>query len=167
MRFFTFLMVILTGLMTSCSSPKHYANHPSKKNQQKIGTSQTSKAEAVIGEAEKYLGTPYRFGGNDRKGLDCSGLMKLSFSKINLNLPRVSREQASIGRDVRKSQILPGDLVFFANSGGRKITHVGLVTKVSAGEIYFIHSSTSKGVMISKLNNVYWYPRYVKARRVL
>ena len=85
---------------------------------------------------------------------------------MGLELPRVAAEQAELGEKVELEELQKGDLVFFAH--GRRISHVGIVQEVTAdGEIKFIHAATSKGVMISSLNDSYWGPKYRFAKRVL
>lgn len=118
----------------------------------------------VISTAKGYLGTPHRMGGLNKKGIDCSGLMYMSFASADYKIPRVSRDQASVGKAVRKNDIRRGDLVFFKQ--GSRIDHVGLVTEIDKEEVKFIHTSSSRGVMISKLSSPYWGRYYHSARRV-
>lgn len=120
--------------------------------------------KTVIKTAESYLGTPHRMGGTNRSGIDCSGLMYRSFLAADYTLPRVSRDQAQIGKAVKRAKIQRGDLVFFAKNG--RIFHVGLVIENRAGEVLFIHTSSSRGVMKSKLSETYWKKHYATARRV-
>lgn len=122
----------------------------------------------VIAKARSYTGTPYKWGGTTSKGMDCSGLLLNSFKTIDYKIPRTSAEQKKIGKRVGKDEIKEGDILFFATSKKkRKVTHVGLVTEVKGREVIFIHSSTSKGVMESSLDNPYWKKRFKQARRVL
>jgi len=100
--------------------------------------------------------------------MDCSGLLMNSFKAIDYDIPRTTAEQKKIGKRVSKNEIKAGDLLFFATSKKkRKITHVGLVTKVQGGKITFIHASTSKGVTESSLDNPYWHKRFKQARRII
>ena len=127
-----------------------------------------SKADKVISNAQAFDGTRYKYGGTTNKGMDCSGLIYVAFQKEDITLPRISRDMAKEGTRIKDSQIQKGDLLFFkTNKKSNRINHVGLVTKSSKGEIYFIHSTSSKGVLTSNLNERYWKNAYVSARRVL
>jgi|SRR5690554_4177717 cell wall-associated NlpC family hydrolase len=125
-----------------------------------------SGANSVLDTAYGFLGTPYKYGGVTKSGLDCSGLVINAYHAAGIQMPRVSREQAKTGKEVRLRDVQQGDLVFFKTSGS-SINHVGIVDKVIKGEVFFIHSSTSKGVIISSLEETYWNRRFVKATRVL
>ena len=128
-----------------------------------------ARLEVLITTARSYTGTPYKWGGTTRAGMDCSGLLLNSFKSINYNIPRTSAEQSKTGKKVGKSSIQVGDLVFFATGKKkRKITHVGLVTEVrGGGSIKFIHASSSLGVVESNLNTDYYQDRFRQARRIL
>jgi cell wall-associated NlpC family hydrolase len=150
-----FLAVLF--VLTSCGSSKKAYKSPSK-----------SKTDRIINQAQAFAGTPYKWGGTTRKGMDCSGLVYTAFQKENIALPRISKEMATRGKTVKKGAIQKGDLVFFKTSkNSRKINHVGLVTQVKAGVVYFIHATTSKGVLTSSLEERYWKSAYSQARRVL
>ena len=128
----------------------------------------SKKIDDILTEAESYLGTPYRYGGMTRKGIDCSAFVLSVFgASAGMNLPRVAASQAQEGEKVEKSDLQKGDLVFFSQGRGR-ISHVGIVESVSEeGSVKFIHAATSRGVMISSLNDSYWGPKYRFAKRVL
>ncbi|WMX14358.1 C40 family peptidase [Aureispira sp. CCB-E] len=126
------------------------------------------KIDALLKTARSYYGVPYRTGGISRSGMDCSGFTQTSFKAIGLNLPRVSRDQALIGQSVAKSQLQPGDLVFFATGTPGRINHVGIVTDTSNPDaIRFIHASSSRGIMETSMGINYWVRAYIKARRVV
>lgn len=114
-------------------------------------------------EVKQVVGTPYKWGGTTvSSGFDCSGFILYIFDKFNLDLPRTSSAQAKTGTAVAKDDLRPGDLVFF-NTSGRGISHAGIYM----GDGQFAHSSTSKGVRISKLSEPYYKDRYVTARRTV
>ena len=126
----------------------------------------TGALASVIETARSYQGTPYRYGGTTRLGLDCSGLLQLSFGEVGISIPRSSNEQAVWGTPVRTSELKPGDLVFFgAAPGSRTITHVGLVTVVDDEGVDFIHASTSLGVIENSLESDYYLSRFIRAVR--
>ncbi len=123
--------------------------------------------EKVIQTARSYRGTPHRDGGVSRLGIDCSALMMLSFESAGLKIPRTARQQAEIGRMIDKRELKPGDLVFFSDRKiGKGITHVGLVTEITAkGEVRFIHTSSKLGVTENLLSTEYFSRTYAKAVR--
>ncbi len=125
------------------------------------------KAYSVIEEAKTYLGTPYRYGGTTRRGIDCSAFTQRVFGANNIDLPRVARSQAGEGTYIDKSQVQKGDLLFFITRGSY-ISHVGIVESVDHdGDIKFIHASSSQGVTISSLNSSYWSRRFKYAKRII
>ncbi|MGO3183667.1 MAG: C40 family peptidase [Aequorivita sp.] len=121
----------------------------------------------IIDYAKTFQGTKYKFGGMTEAGMDCSGLMCVAFEKENISLPRISRDMAKQGVLVSYKDIEEGDLVFFKTSRRNVITHVGLVVESKKGEVKFIHSSTSAGVIISSLNETYWKKAFAEVRRVI
>jgi cell wall-associated NlpC family hydrolase len=129
----------------------------------------TRKVETVIYTARSYTGTPYKWGGTSRAGMDCSGLLINSFGSINYKIPRTAVEQSKIGKKVKLSSVKKGDLVFFATGKKkRKITHVGMITDIRGREkVMFIHASSSLGVVESNIYSSYYKKRFRMARRVL
>lgn len=124
------------------------------------------KANVAIKTAWTFEGVKYATGGTTKKGMDCSGLMLVAWQAANIQLPRVSYEQAKAGKAVSFNNLQPGDLVFFHPHGGKRINHVGMVTEVEDGKAYFIHASTSSGVMESELTSAYWKGIFSTARRL-
>ncbi|WNF22694.1 SH3 domain-containing C40 family peptidase [Mesobacillus jeotgali] len=114
----------------------------------------------AISVAKSNLGVKYKWAGNNPNGFDCSGLVNYSFDKAGIDLPRTAEEMYNVGTKVTSYQ--PGDLLFFATSGGRKVTHVAIYI----GNGQMIHSATSKGVSIASINNPYWKPRFIGAKRI-
>lgn len=152
---FTLLSILL--IFTSCGGSKNTVKNLSE-----------SKTDRIIQQAQAFAGTRYKFGGTTSKGMDCSGLIYTAFQKENIVLPRISRNMAKRGRPIKDKEIEKGDLLFFrTNKSNNRINHVGLVTAVRDDDIYFIHSTTSKGVITSNLIERYWEKAYVMARRVL
>ena len=126
------------------------------------------KIDDILTEAASYLGTPYRYGGMTRKGIDCSAFVLSVFgATAGLTLPRIASSQAQEGEKIEKENLQKGDLLFFSQGRGR-ISHVAIVESVSEdGIVNFIHSATSKGVSISSLDSSYWGPKFRFAKRVL
>jgi len=119
--------------------------------------------EALLELVEPYLGTPYRWGGASRKGMDCSGFVKHIYSTtFSLDLPHSSYQQHAhpIMKKVSKDQLQTGDLVFFSQKN-RRIAHVGIY--LADGN--FIHAGRRTGVTISSLDSSYWKIRMVSAKR--
>jgi len=114
-------------------------------------------------QLQNWHGTPYRYGGMNRRGVDCSAFVLMTFrDKFALQLPRETRQQAKIGTEIDKEQLLPGDLVFFKTGSGPSGLHVGIYDTDNK----FIHASTSQGVTRSSLDNVYWRKNFWQARRI-
>jgi len=119
----------------------------------------------LVKTARRFIGVPYRWGGTDADdGFDCSGLTLVCYRLNGLNLPRVSRSQFQAGRQIDKSQLQKGDLVFFATHGGNRITHVGLYI----GDGKFIHAPrTGKTVRVADLSTPFFARTFVGARSYL
>ena len=117
----------------------------------------------LIMNAMSLIGLSYRFGGNSpTQGLDCSGFMQYIFKRsMGITLPRTSAEMATVGQQVDRANLKPGDMVFFG-SGGR-VSHVGMYI----GNDRFIHAPrTGRDIEITSMNGTYWKNRYITARRV-
>lgn len=153
-RFLLVLITISISLFfSSCSSAKKIRNQNINK---------------VVDTARSYRGTPYRYGGTTRSGMDCSALIFHAFQPVGINMPRTSEAQSKIGKKVNGKSLERGDLVFFSTGKSkRKVSHAGIVTETSRGNIIFIHSSTSLGVTEDKLDNSYWSKAFRFGRRVL
>ncbi|WP_185869815.1 C40 family peptidase [Blattabacterium cuenoti] len=123
--------------------------------------------EFLIEKAKDYMYSPYLYGGETKTGIDCSAFIKNVFASYKITLPRISYNQAKKGFFVPKKKIEKGDLLFFATGSSKKINHVGMVIYVNPNNIFFIHASTSNGVIISQLYQKYWNNRFVTARRII
>lgn len=119
----------------------------------------------IVRTAKRYIGIPYRWGGESpRTGFDCSGLTMVVYRLNGLDLPRSSIQQWRSGRPVKRSELNRGDLVFFATSGGRRVSHVGIYT----GSGRFLHAPRrGRNIQISSLSNTYYKNRYLGARSYL
>lgn len=129
---------------------------------------ESKKSSDIIKTAMDYNGTPYRYGGTTKRGMDCSGLVYVSFKEHGIPLERVSAEMAKQGEKIKLKEVEKGDLLFFTTSKNRRrINHVGLVVSARGGDIQFIHSTTSRGVLVSSLSEGYWNYAFNQARRIL
>lgn len=127
-----------------------------------------AKADIIINTALSFSGVRYRFGGTTRKGMDCSGLLYVSFATHDVPLPRASYQMADEGKRIKINNVTKGDLLFFKTSRkGKRINHVGLVVAVEGDDIKFIHSTSSRGVIVSSLREGFWDYAFVKAIRIL
>ena len=115
-----------------------------------------------MNEAKKYIGIPYRFGGTDVNGFDCSGFIQYVFNRQGIKLPRSADEQYSKGKYVPINSLEPGDLVFFSTYT-EGVSHSGIY--VGNGD--FISATTSKGIIVSDMKSGYWFERYIGAKRIL
>lgn len=125
------------------------------------GTFQNFDQSTFHSSANKYIGTPYEWGGQSNSGMDCSGLTTLVYKDQGILLPRTSKEQYQIGRKVPVDEVRPGDLLFF-NTYGRGVTHVG----VYVDDHRMLHASSSQGVTYAKYNTDYWKNKIIGVRRI-
>ena len=117
---------------------------------------------ALVGTALGLRGSPYRNGGSDPKGFDCSGFTQYVFAQYGINLPRDVADQFRQGKTVQADAIEPGDLVFFAIAGPAA-SHVA----IAVGGDEFVHAPSSSGVVrVEHLSSGYWSPRFLGARRI-
>jgi cell wall-associated NlpC family hydrolase len=123
--------------------------------------------DQVVENAMRYKGVKYRYGGTTTKGMDCSGLICTAFEEAGKSMPRTSRSMYAKADELDLDQVRKGDFLFFATGKNkRQVNHVALITNVTPGEIEFIHSTTSRGVMTSTLNEAYWIDAFLRAGRI-
>lgn len=159
--------ILIALLLAACHSSRKTARRPDvpsvefEKPSEGIDHDVASRLEK---EARKWIGTKYRYGGQSRRGTDCSGMMMVIYEGVaGIKLPRDSRSQQKFCRQLKKSQIARGDLVFFATSkNSSRVSHVGMYI----GDGDFIHASSSRGVIVSNLSEKYYRNHYHSAGRV-
>ncbi|WP_303317010.1 C40 family peptidase [Flavivirga abyssicola] len=178
----TILILLMIIGFTSCKSSKRARNKKeasttviSKKNRKEAvaykakDKKKLSKADHIIDYAKQFEGVRYKWGGTTKSGMDCSGLVFKSFESHDIILPRISRDMAKKGNKIPLRKAQEGDLLFFKTSKNRRhrINHVGLIIKSKAGDISFIHATSTKGVIVSKLSESYWKSTFVEVRKIL
>jgi len=162
-----FLLILFSAFLVSCGSSRKTTSS-SKSSSSSSKKVSNKKSEAVVKYAKTFEGTRYKFGGTTKKGMDCSGLVYTSYKKEGIEMPRISRDMATKGKRISLGKATKGDLVFFkTNKNKNTINHVGLVVENNHGEIFFIHSTSSLGVIISSLEERYWKNAFVEVRRIL
>jgi len=153
--------------LSSCGSKKILYN-PAEvaylSKQLKIPISNDDENMNLLAEVSLWLGVPYKYAGSSKSGTDCSGFTRQIYSRVyNKKLERSSDGQAKKNiRDVNKGNLQIGDLVFFKTASSKKINHVGIFLR----DGFFIHASTSKGVIVSNLNEAYYRKTWKKGGRV-
>lgn len=157
---FTVLTVMISGLSAQAKDgldPAWYSAYRGKQ---------------VAEFARMYDGIRYDYANSDPlRGFDCSGFVNFVYGSFNVKVPRISSQFEKIGNTVSLNNIQPGDILLFTGSNASsKVTgHLGIVTEIRQGKIFFVHSATSnnRGIMTSALDETYFKTRFLKAIRVL
>lgn len=153
-----FFPLIISVLLNACSSgpdPETQVNASLSVNQLLSGN------QDLYQFYNEWEGTPYRLGGTKKSGIDCSAFVQKAFVEAyKMSLPRTTRQQSKQGVEMSWSDAQQGDLVFFKTK--RSTYHVGIYL----GNKQFMHASTSKGVIISRIDNPYWASKFWQVRRV-
>ncbi len=165
------ILLISTGLGAGCSSiPQHTNDKEASRHRDQPGLITSGKTVAddphfvrdrLYNRYREWQGVRYRLGGSSRSGIDCSALVRIIYqTEFGLTLPRTTLSQAEFGSEIDQNELMPGDLVFFKT--GWRSWHVGIYLE----DRKFFHASSSKGVTLSRLDNVYWKDRYWKSIRI-
>jgi len=172
--FFPYIQIVLAMVMIflgGCTPAPRYLPAPrppreKPKPAEKTKTIAQKRREknSLLGTVNYYLGTPYKYGGEDESGMDCSGFVQTVFREaLGIKLPRTVARQWKATTPISDDELAFGDLVFFRTSKGKTPSHIGIYI----GANRFAHASSSLGVTISSLNDPYWRKRYAGARRVI
>lgn len=160
---------VIVPLLFACSSPKKVLVSPPSDPTSKTKTATVDKIKlpatlnpSLYSVYKEYEGTKYKYGGRNKKGIDCSAFTQILFKEVyGINLERTVARQRKQGKAVKTSEMRTGDLVFFKIK--RRVSHVGIYIK--NGD--FIHASTKIGVSTSNLKNIYWRNKIHSVRRVI
>lgn len=168
------VLAAMALLSTSCGSkkkavreyeadglyPVERTGKPAKKQSKKGSEGMRGR---IVEAARGWVGVPYRYGGESRDGVDCSGMVMCVYRDVaGIKLPRNSAKQGEYCTSIKRSELQPGDLVFFAPRKGKSINHVGIYV----GNGCFVHASTSRGVIVSDLDQEYYARTYHSSGRV-
>ncbi len=154
-RLWLAMMLAVMALLAGCASS------PETPEQTTVRASNEVASNAVV-HAKAMLGKPYRYAGDTPAGFDCSGLVKYSYGRAGIDMPRDTQAQHRMSVLVSTRSLREGDLLFF-DQEGRKKSHVGIYL----GSGRFIHAPSSGGkVRIDSVNAEYWKRHFVEARRV-
>ena len=150
------LIIFLFSSLAYCiSSPGMVSGNPETRN-------------VVVEKAMNMIGTPYRYGGKDPVGFDCSGLVYHVMGEIGIIMNASAQTQSSQGKAIKLEDALPGDLLFFKRPNEKNIFHVSILQKVNKDQIWLVHSTSSKGVVSQELNSSsYWSSKLFKVTRVI
>lgn len=155
--FILFILVGCSGLGQKKVSPSHTTKQGISSNFKNVSLIK----QKLYAQHSEWKGTRYKIEGLNKKGIDYSGFVLLTFrSKFGINLPRTTRLQAKRGKHVTQNQLMSGDILFFKTGINKKHTGIYLENR------RFLHASSSRGVTISSLDNQYWSSRYWKAKRI-
>lgn len=160
----TVLFTIALVQIFACGLPARYGKIQDNKNNNVLPASIPSENYELMGIINEWLGTPYEYGGNSQRGIDCSGFTALIMSEVyDLKIPRTALDQYNSGGRLRRGDLQVGDLVFFRDIRSRGIDHVGIYL----GDNRFAHATESAGVVISDLAEEYYNQRFSGGRRYI
>jgi len=160
--FVTMLFLVFAAAGCSLLPFKHKPEESSVPSAGKIDLSDSKAVkEALYLQYRQWKDIEYALGGLSKKGIDCSGFVYVTYlEKLGRELPRTTELQSQTGKEVQRSELRAGDLVFFKT--GAKVRHVGMYIEKDT----FLHASTKVGVTISELNDYYWGTKYWRSKRI-
>lgn len=165
-KILSFVLIVLA--LSSCHTSKKGTRGKGKGDKTEVVVKTTKlkgMERKIVEEALTWEGTPYKYGASQKgKGTDCSGVVVEVYSKVtDKKLPRNSAKQAEFCKNIKRKEVRPGDLVFFATGKDKhKISHVGIMVD----DDRFIHASSRKGVIISDLSTSYYQRTFIQFGRV-
>jgi probable lipoprotein NlpC len=152
-------VLVVAALLSGCSNTRF--EEPPPPHGRLDLTNQSWVKQELYAQYEQWKTVKYKSGGMSKDGVDCSGFVSLTYdNRLGIKLPRSTDEQVNIGTAITARELAPGDLVFFKT--GKATRHVGIYLEDGK----FLHASTEKGVMISRMDDSYWAKAYWKAVRV-
>lgn len=177
------LIILISIILAGCQASVRYTSEKVSPNQSQAKSTQTNKLKTpttetkkfpiinqsslntkqvtILKEIERWLGTPYCWGGASKNCTDCSGFVREVFNTVGVTLPRTAQEQFNFLRNVSEKDLTVGDLVFFKNN--IRISHVGIYV----GNNEFVHASSSRGVIRQSLSNQYHQDRFAGYKRAI
>lgn len=161
------LLFLLTLAFSSCRTQRSVLYNPTEvqelSEKMRFDIANSDPNIPLYAEISTWLGVPYRYSGLSRRGIDCSGFTCLVFQNVySRKIPRSTSGLEKATQSISRSKLKTGDLVFFATGRTKKISHVGIYLK----EGYFAHASTSKGVIISHLDEKYYKRKWKRGGRL-
>ena len=156
------LLASLTACASKGAAPRPFPKAPSPAGVRALPSVPEQEHTALLETALSYRGSPYRNGGSDPTGFDCSGFVQWVFAQHGVRLPRAVEDQYQLGSAIDRDAVQPGDLVFF-ETVSHGASHVG----IALGGNQFVHAPSSRGVVrVESYTIAYWKQRFVGARRV-
>jgi len=150
------ILILLVAIIMACTAGR--VSRPGRV----VSYDENITCNNIISAARPWMGVPYKYGGSDYDGVDCSGFVQQIYQQVfDISLPRTTEEMYAEGSFVRDGWLNCADLLFFKNVRGGGVDHVGIYI----GDNKFIHASTSQGVVISDLASEYYSKHFVSARR--
>lgn len=160
-------LFIVLGLLYACMS-MFQETESDAVTKLPYSSNDTATRTTLVQEAQKHIGSKYKYGGTTPKGFDCSGFVSYVYNKVDITLPRSSAAQAQKGTKITQGAAKAGDLLFFKLDKKGKTSHVAMVVSNDEQGMEIIHSTTSKGVMQENIgNSKYWQEKLLYGKRYL